>query len=91
MLYPEQAIQSTVNGILTISDFVVNSLTKPTFSTIYAVMYFKCNVAISTGSYLFLIFPLNFDNFNNKPINIIFKVAGVIKFSYIGPVIDRTL
>lgn len=70
---------------------VVNTLTKPTFSTIYAILYFKCNVAISAGTYLYLIFPYNFDNFNNNPINVIFKVGGVVKFSYTGEVIDRTL
>lgn len=91
MLYPEQAIQSMVSGILTISDIIINTLTKPTFSTVYAIMYFKCNIAIASGTYLYLIFPFNFDNFNNNPMNIIFKIGGVVKFSYNGDVIDRTL
>lgn len=90
-MYPEQAIQSTVSGILTISDLVVNTLSRPTFSSIYAITSFTCNVAIPSGSYLYLIFPYEFDNFNNNNINIILKVAGAVVFSASSGVVDRTL
>lgn len=91
LLYPEQAIQSSINGILTVSDVVINTLSKPTFSSVYAIMKFVCNVNIPASSYMYIIFPYSFDNFNNNPINIIFKIGNVIAFSASAQVVDRTL
>lgn len=91
LLYPEQSIQSMVNGIITISDVTVNTLTKPTFSSIYAIFNILCNVAIVSGYYLYIIFPYGFDNFNNNPINLIFKIGNTVAFVADAPVVDRTL
>ena len=41
------------------------------FSSIYAQFQMVCNVDISSGSYLFLDLPIQFDNLNNVPINAI--------------------
>lgn len=54
-------------------------------------MKFVCNVDIPSSSYMYLIFPYAFDNFNNNPINIIFKIGSVIAFSAAAQVVDRTL
>lgn len=43
------------------------------------------------GSFLYLIFPSAFDNFNNQPITAVCKVGGVLQFTYSATVIDRTL
>lgn len=80
-----------MNGILTISDVTVNTLTKPTFSSIYATIKFVCNVLIPTNSYLNLIFPIGFDNFNNNNLNLIFKVGASVLFVTDAPVVDRTV
>ncbi len=66
-------------------------MSKPTFSSVYAIASFICNVAIPVNSYLYLTFPFAFDNFNNNNINFIFKVNGNIMFSSVATVVDRTL
>ncbi len=48
----------------------------------------KCNVAISAGQYLYLVFPPEFDNFNNKPLNAILKTTSVLG-TLSAPVLDR--
>jgi hypothetical protein len=63
----------------------------PTFSTLYTIVKFGVNVAVQSGSYFYVIFPLEFDNFNNQPINYMLKVAGSILGSGFATVVDRTL
>ena len=91
LLYPEQSIQSMVNGIITISDVTVNTLTKPTFSSIYAIFNILCNVAIVSGYYLYIIFPYGFDNFNNNPISLIMKISNTPVLVTDAAITDRTL
>lgn len=63
----------------------------PTFSTLYTIVKFGVNVAVSANSYFYVIFPLEFDNFNNQPINYMLKVGGNILGSGFATVVDRTL
>ena len=41
------------------------------FSSIYAQFQMVCNVAITSGSYLFIDLPIQFNNLNNVPLNAI--------------------
>lgn len=66
-------------------------MAKPTFSSVYAIIYFTCNVNIVANSYLYIIFPYAFDNFNNNNINIIFKKATSVALVTNAIVTDRTL
>ena len=49
------------------------------------------NTDIIAGSFLYLIFPQQFNNFNNQPISIVVKLGSVVLFSANSSVIDRTL
>ncbi len=48
----------------------------------------KCNININAGQYLYLVFPPEFDNFNNKPLNVILKTSNVLG-TFNAPVLDR--
>ena len=48
----------------------------------------KCNVDLSSGDYLYLVFPAEFNNFNNKPLNVILRTTGIIG-TMNAPVVDR--
>ncbi len=48
----------------------------------------KCNIDIVAGQYLYLVFPTEFDNFNNKPLNVILKTTTVIGTAN-APVLGR--
>ena len=50
----------------------------------------KCNVDILAGQYLYLQFPQQFDNFNNKALNVILKTSSVIG-TLMAPVLGRRL
>ena len=65
LLYPEQNIHSYITGIMIIRDITVTTLTHNSFSAMYAIFDFECNVLIPANSMIFLIFPSNFDNFHN--------------------------
>ena len=65
-----------MDGILTIIDVILSTTELPTFSSLVTTMTLKCNTDIPAGSFLFLIFPTNFDNFNNNPIDAIIKNSG---------------
>lgn len=72
LLAPYQAIQSTVAGVINVQNMIgVSSGTLFSFSSIYAQFQMICNVAINSGSYLFIDLPIEFDNLNNVPINTI--------------------
>lgn len=69
----------------------VTTLIQPSFSSIFTTLYIQANIDLTSGSFLYLIFPYAFNNFNNQPISIVLKVAGVVIFTYNATVIDRTL
>lgn len=69
----------------------VTTLIQPSFSSIFTTLYIQANIDITAGSFLYLIFPYAFNNFNNQPISIVVKIAGTVLFTYSATVIDRTL
>ena len=69
----------------------VTTLIQPSFSSIFTTLYIQANIDLTSGSFLYLIFPYAFNNFNNQPISIVLKVGGVVIFTYNATVIDRTL
>ena len=72
LLLPDQAIQSTVGGIVNVQDMVgVSASSLYAFSSIYAQFKLLSNVAISSGSYLYIDLPIQFDNLNNLALNAI--------------------
>lgn len=54
------------------------------------IVVLKCNVNINSGEYLYLVFPPEFDNFNNKPLNVIIKTTSVIG-TFNAPILDRRI
>jgi hypothetical protein len=50
----------------------------------------KCNIAITSGQYLYIVFPQEFNNFNNKPLNVILKTTSVLG-TLNAPVLDRRI
>ena len=59
LLLPYQAVQSTVAGVIKVTDMIgVSSATLYSFSSIYAQFQLECSVAINTGSHLFIDLPL---------------------------------
>ena len=91
LLYPEQNIQQYIDGILSITDLEVTTMEQPAFSSIYTILYCECNVDITSDSFLYLIFPHAFDNFNNQPLSIVMKVENSVLATTSVTVIDRTL
>jgi hypothetical protein len=72
LLLPYQSIQSMVGGITSVQDMLgVSGTSLYAFSSIYAQFQLLSNVAITSGSYLYLDLPNQFDNLNNIPLNII--------------------
>lgn len=71
----------------------MTTITNPTFSSVYMIMSFECMSDIIAGSYLFLIFPEEFDNFNNVALSIIMKKISPLTIIPTGAttVTDRTL
>ena len=66
-------------------------MTQPSFSSIFTTLFFSVNTDILANSYLFLVFPEEFDNFNNVPISIVIKQGGAVVSTTNATVIDRTL
>ena len=91
LLYPEQTIQKEIDNIISIKNMEVTTLTQPAFSSIFTKLFVEANVDITAGSFLYLIFPYAFNNFNNQPISIVLKVSSVVIFSASATVTDRTL
>lgn len=50
-----------------------SSPTNYAFSSIYAQLSLICSVSLTEGSYLYLDFPIEFDNLNNVPLNVILQ------------------
>jgi hypothetical protein len=72
LLLPYQSIQSMVAGIINVQDMIgVSSTSLYAFSSIYAQFKLLSNVAISSGSYLYIDLPIQFDNLNNLALNAI--------------------
>lgn len=61
-----------MGGVITVIDMLgVSSSNLYSFSSIYARFELVCTVTITSGSYLYLDLPIQFDNLNNVPINAI--------------------
>ena len=60
------------------------------FSSIYAQFKLYCNVAISSGSYLYLDLPVQFDNLNNIQLNTII-IYGSSLISSTAQVVNRRI
>ena len=72
LLAPYQTIQSTVSGIINVQNMIgVSAGNLYSFSSIYAQFQMICSVNITSGSYLYIDLPLEFDNLNNVPLNVI--------------------
>jgi hypothetical protein len=54
------------------------------------VFVLKCNVDLVIGDYLYLMFPEEFNNFNNKPLNVILKTTSILG-TMNAPVLDRKM
>jgi hypothetical protein len=52
------------------------------------IFVLKCNVDLVSGDYLYLIFPEEFNNFNNKPLNVILRTTSILG-TMNAPVLDR--
>ena len=91
LLAPYQIIQSTVSGIINVQNMIgVSSSSLFSFSSIYAQFQMVCNVAITSGSYLFIDLPLQFNNLNNVPLNAIL-IFGANTISTNAAVINRKI
>ena len=72
LLLPYQNIQSMVNGVTNVLDMVGVSVSSLySFSSLYAQFELSSTVAITSGSYLYIDLPIQFDNLNNIPLNAI--------------------
>jgi hypothetical protein len=72
LLLPYQTIQSMVGGIVNVQDMLgVSASSLYAFSSIYAQFKLLSNVAINSGSYLYIDLPIQFDNLNNLALNAI--------------------
>ena len=72
LLLPEQAVQSTVTGVVKVKDMIgVSAASLYSFSSIYAQFQLTCSVDITAGSHIFMDLPLEFDNLNNIGFNAI--------------------
>lgn len=88
MLYPEQTVYNYIDGIIGVTNIEVASTNLTSFYNTYMTLVLKCNIAINAGEYLYLVFPPEFDNFNNKPLNVILKTSTVLG-TLNAPVLDR--
>lgn len=69
---PYQTIQSMVNGVTNVLDMIgVSGSSIYSFSSLYAQFQLSSTVAITSGSYLYIDLPVQFDNLNNIPLNVI--------------------
>jgi hypothetical protein len=88
---PYQTIQSTVPGIFNLLDMVGVSVSSLySFSSIYAQFKLYSNVAIPSGSYLYLDLPVQFDNLNNIQLNAIL-IYGATLISSTAKVVNRRI
>jgi hypothetical protein len=72
LLLPQQNIQSMVNGVTNVLDMVgVSGLSLFSFSSLYAQFQLISSVAITSGSFIYIDLPIQFDNLNNIPLNAI--------------------
>jgi hypothetical protein len=72
LLLPYQTIQSMVGGIINVQNMIgVSSTNLYSFSSIYAQFQLLSNVVITSGSYLYLDLPIQFNNLNNVALNAI--------------------
>lgn len=79
LLLPYQTIQSMVGGIVNVQDMVgVSASSLYAFSSIYAQFKLLSNVAINSGSYLYIDLPIQFDNLNNLALNAILLYSSSI-------------
>jgi hypothetical protein len=88
LLYPEQSVFNYIDGIIGVTNIEVASGNLTSFYNTYMTLVLKCNININAGEYLYLVFPPEFDNFNNKPLNVILKTSNVLG-TLNAPVLDR--
>ena len=74
-MYPEQSVTNYISGIIGIQNIEVTSTKQISFFTASVVIDLLCNVNILAGQYLYINFPSQFDNFNNKALNVILKTS----------------
>jgi len=90
LLYPEQNVYNYISGIIGVQNIEVSSTNLTAFYNTYMTLVLKCNIDITAGQYLYLVFPPEFDNFNNKPLNVILKTTSVLG-TLNAPVLDRRI
>jgi len=82
LLLPYQYVQSTVGGVITVIDMVgVSASSLYSFSSIYAEFKLISTATITSGSYLYLDLPQQFDNLNNIPVNAILLFGPAVSSS----------
>jgi hypothetical protein len=74
-LYPYQTVTNYISGIIGIQNIVVTATQLTSFDTTSIIIYLMCNIDISANQYLYIDFPSQFDNFNNKALNVILKTS----------------
>lgn len=79
LLLPEQSIQTIVNGVVSVLNMVgVSTSSLFSFSSLYAQFQLMSSVAISSGSYLYIDLPIEFNNLNNLPLNAIIVYGSTV-------------
>ena len=93
LLLPEQTIQAYVSGSIALSDVTLATDAKPVFSTVYMTMKLICDTFIPANSFIYIIFPNKFDNFNNNKLSVVVKLVstGTSRYSGDAEVIDRII
>ena len=56
----------------------INPASLYAFSSLYAKFQMKSSVALSSGSYIYLDLPIQFDNLNNIALNAILDLGGTL-------------
>jgi len=91
LLLPYQSVQSMVTGIVNVQNMVgVSATSLYAFSSIYAQFQLLSNVAITSGSFLYIDLPIQFDNLNNIALNAIL-INGATIISSSAQVINRRI
>jgi hypothetical protein len=90
LLYPEQTVHNLIDGIINIVNIQVPSTDLTSFYNVYMIIALKCNIDIAAGEYLYLEFPKEFDNFNNKALNVIIKTTSVLG-TLNAPILNRRM
>ena len=90
LIYPEQNVYNSIPGIIGIQNIEVSSTQLTSFYSVYMTIVLKCNIAINAGEYLYIVFPPEFNNFNNKPLDVIIRTTSVLGTAS-APILDRRL